>query len=307
MTSTEGPKTEDSDFINILLKSTIFCLEETKREVFIPNYECFNSTRSDSRSGGVCIGIHRSLSGRAKLLKTNCPDFQAVTIYPQDEDKFTIINVYDSPEHSSYKAKRKAFGNDPSSQLTTLELLQEFREQSPNIGEVLMVGDFNARTAYQNISTDELESEIDTEYPMALSYAGKSLRTSKDSVLNNRGSLFLDFLASNSLQILNGCSLGDIFGDFTSINYNGCSVVDYMAATPNLKEEVLSFKVLELTKLSDHKPCLCTIKRTNTITDASDLLETLEDVPTRYKWNHETEETQSRFFWPKTNLNSEAE
>ena len=131
---------------------------------------------------------------------------------------------------------------------------------------------------------------------MALSYAGNSLRTSKDSVLNNRGSLFLDFLASNSLQILNGCSLGDIFGDFTSINYNGCSVVDYMAATPNLKEGVLSFKVLELTKFSDHKPCLCTIKRTNTITDASDLLEALEDVPTRYKWNHETEETQSRFF-----------
>lgn len=135
---------------------------------------------------------------------------------------------------------------------------------------------------------------------MALSYAGKSLRTSKDSVLNNRGSLFLDFLASNSLQILNGCSLGDIFGDLTSINYkyNGCSVVDYMAATPNLKEGVLllSFKVLELTKFSDHKPCLCTIKRTNTLTDASNLLEALEDVPTRYKWDHENEETQSRFY-----------
>ena len=145
MTSTEGPKTEDSDFVDILLKSTIFCLQETKREVFIPNYEFFNSIRSDSRSGGVCIGIHRSLSGRAKLLKTNCPDFQAVTLYPNDEDKFTIINVYDSPEHSSYKTKRKALGNDPSSQLSTLELLQEFREQFPNIGDVLMVGEYMHR------------------------------------------------------------------------------------------------------------------------------------------------------------------
>ena len=56
-------------------------------------------------------------------------------------------------------------------------------------------------------------------------------------MLNARGSLLLDFLACNKLQILNGCTLGDIFGKYM------CSVVDYMAATPDLKEAVLSFKI----------------------------------------------------------------
>ena len=94
------------------------------------------------------------------------------------------------------------------------------------------------------------------------------VRASKDQILNARGFLLLDFLACNKLQILNGCTLGDIFGEYTSVNYNGRSVVDYMAATPDLKEAVLYFRILELTKYSDHKPCICDLKCTNSMIDS---------------------------------------
>ena len=292
---TEGLKTDDGEFVDTLLKSTIFCLQETKQEIFLPNYKCFNSTRNDSRSGGVCIGIHRSLAGRAKELKTNSPDFQAVTMSPKDGKKFTIINVYDSPEQSSYKAKRKAESNSANPQLSTLELIEEFRAQNPNIGDVLMVGDFNARTGDCNVTSDELETNFDPEDSLSSSYTGKSNRISKDTKVNSRGSLLLDFLASNTLQLLNGCTLGDIFGEYTSVNYNGCSVVDYMAATPDLKDSVLSFRVLELTKFSDHKPCLCTLKLNNSFTDAANLLDALEDVPSKYKWNNDNGDNETRF------------
>ena len=48
---------------------------------------------------------------------------------------------------------------------------------------------------------------------------------------------------------------------FTLVNYNGASLVmvDYMAATLDLRESVISFDVQNLAKFSDHKACLCKI------------------------------------------------
>ena len=34
--SQEGPKMEDSDFVNILTQSSVFCLRETKKDFFSP-------------------------------------------------------------------------------------------------------------------------------------------------------------------------------------------------------------------------------------------------------------------------------
>ncbi|KAL5248129.1 hypothetical protein ACHWQZ_G017342 [Mnemiopsis leidyi] len=56
ITSKEGPKINDDEFVATLTKSTIFCLQETKKEFFLPNYECFNSTRNDSRANNTDLG-----------------------------------------------------------------------------------------------------------------------------------------------------------------------------------------------------------------------------------------------------------
>ena len=128
----------------------------------------------------------------------------------------------------------------------------EFRAQNPNMIEILLVGDLNARTGNRNVATEELKFDPDPEDFNTASYPGTTERASKDQILNARGFILLDFISCNKLKILNGCTLGDIFGEYTSVNYNGCSVVDYMAATPDLKEAVLSFKILELNKYSDN-------------------------------------------------------
>ena len=70
MTRFEGPKSEDPDFIEFITQSSIFCLQETKQEFFVPNYEWFNNNRSGSRSGGVFMGIHRSIAGHVTVVKT---------------------------------------------------------------------------------------------------------------------------------------------------------------------------------------------------------------------------------------------
>ena len=53
----------------------------------------------------------------------------------------------------------------------------------------------------------------------------------------------IDFLAFNSLFILNGCTVGDIFRELTSVDWNGASVVDCMAATQPFEVCIYKIKI----------------------------------------------------------------
>lgn len=120
----EGKKVDDDEFRKTLTSCPIFCLQETKEDLFIPDYQCFNSLRKGTRSGGLCIGVHRSISKQIKTLKTGSPDIQSVTLslrQSSDHKELTIVNVYDSPEHSSFKNRMRQNNTSPS--VTTLDTL----------------------------------------------------------------------------------------------------------------------------------------------------------------------------------------
>ena len=300
----EGRKIDDDDFMNVLTSCPIFCLQETKGKVFIPDYKCFNSVRPGSRSGGLCIGIHRSIAGNVKLLKTGSTDIQSVSIkFDFDPDKdieeLIVINVYDSPEHSSFKMKRRQDAGQGDT-ISTLDALLEFTMNDLNNGNngdfIYLAGDFNARTASSNFIFEDgdLDSEIDRlDLKSLSSHHYEMNRSSKDTVTNARGKLFLDYLACANLTMLNGCVLGDIMGEFTSVNYNGSSVVDYVATSQDLRGLVKAFKVLNLTKHSDHKPCETTLTIRHHFTAADDILESLQEAPVKYKWpNDDTIDTK---------------
>ena len=111
---TEGLKTEDEDFLKIISSHLIFCLQETKRKVTLPDFRCFNKLRVGSRSGGLCMGIHKSLAASAKEIKVKSQDIQVVTLEFPSRQKghiITLFNVYDSPEESSYKKKKALLGD----------------------------------------------------------------------------------------------------------------------------------------------------------------------------------------------------
>ena len=286
MDSGEGLKTDDAEFSDILTKNSIFCLQETKREICLPNYKCFNQTRCDSRSGGLCIGVQRTLAEKVKVLKTKYDDIQAITVTPNassNEGKFTLINIYDSPD----KTKRRLIGGET---VTTLDMLLEFVMSMNNndMGEIFLAGDLNARTRNLNNCTTDNEEFSARSAARVSSHPAESLRASKDNTLNARGKHLLDFLACTNLSLLNGNTLGDIFGEFTSVNYNGSAVVDYMAASPGVFKQVQCFQVLNLTRFSDHKPCICTLKLGHSYVSPDHLLDSLQDVPPKYKWNSDS-------------------
>ena len=74
---TLGKKTDQNEFTRILTSGLIFCLQETKGNVELPQYKCFNKLRSDSRSGGLCIGVHRSISEFVRPIMCESQDILA--------------------------------------------------------------------------------------------------------------------------------------------------------------------------------------------------------------------------------------
>ena len=279
----EGPKNKNTEVLKYLERHQIFCLQETKCHFSIPNYRCFNSNRKNSKSGGVCIGIHRSLEKHITHLETESEDIQAIKICGllRNPDKdLVIINVYDSPPTSSYKQTRSYVDS-------TLDQLIAFITTLPD-AEVLVTGDFNARCADKNYeATDEINNWVNSRGVSKLSYHEVSNRISEDKVLNSRGKNLLDVIGSIGLTILNGSVLGDIAGKYTCHLYNGSSTVDYILTSQNLKSKVESMIVGELTRFSDH--CNLSMKLDIALPISSILSASkYSKAPKRYPWNKES-------------------
>ena len=116
---------------------------------------CFNSLRKDSRSGSLCIGVHRSLEDKIKHVKIYSPDVQVISLRLQtspNKKDLSIINVYDSPEYGAYKIRKKKTSTEEY--IPTMEQLVEFVDSKNDLGEICLTGNFNACTGSENHETD---------------------------------------------------------------------------------------------------------------------------------------------------------
>ena len=283
-----GLKTRTQEFIMQLDGQQIFCLQETKAEVKIPDYVCRNQLRPDSRSGGLCIGVHRNIAHLVESVDTSkFPDIMAVRIAKEATDQskdLILVNIYDSPEASSYKAKKRKQGDIR----VTLDDLSCFLSSFACGTPYLIVGDMNARTGNlaepPRMDGHTLDNLIDGSF-LHDSYPMTSTRNSEDVTVNERGKTLLDLTAEADLKIFNGSTLGDIFGRFTCMRYNGSSVVDYMMVSKSLAASIHHFKVLNFTDISDHRPITCRL--TNCCQDLKTCQPNikLSEQPTKYLWN----------------------
>ena len=85
-------------------------------------------------------------------------------------------------------------------------------------GEVIVQGDFNART---NVINDTIvRDKFDTIF-MGNDYGDVPNRNSEDKVqADHRGKELLELCKSLQLVVLNGRKIGDLFGKFTSLQWN---------------------------------------------------------------------------------------
>ena len=136
--------------------------------------------------------------------------------HKQSGHKFTVCICYLPPEGSSRRCDGEAFYSD---------LMLKFYDYQ-NDGDVIICGDFNSRCGDESDYIEGVDNIPSREVI--------------DFKLNPYGQLLLDFLTDCNLCMLNG-RLGE--NNFTNINGNGSSVVDYMIVPHEQLERYQSFKV----------------------------------------------------------------
>lgn len=126
-------------------------------------------------------------------------------------------------------------------------------------GEVIVVGDMNARTGNlaQNNETNSVHVTINESVTIS-----EQQRNSRDDKINEHGRALHELCQSSSMVILNGHHAGDNPGSFTCVRPQGSSVVDYALVSPPVLDRI-GFKVDTLRPvLSDHCPLIVHLPKT---------------------------------------------
>ncbi len=264
----EGAKSEIEEVQRLIFAQDIFCLQETKGQFTIRDFKCFNANRKGTSSGGLCTGIRKSLAaGANRVYVPECDDILIIKLkakfFNLDKD-LNLINVYDSPSHGSYKKRMKSNNDDFTS---TRDHLEECLALIPASEDIVLLGDLNARTSTLNevlTPCNFRDINVELEPPTSWDFSKLPRRNNQDKTLNANGKPFIELLQTTEMIILNGRTVGDIFGSPTCVQRNGISTVDYICVSPRLLQRVRYFKVGNLTPYSDHRPISSAINTNST-------------------------------------------
>ena len=286
--SFEGNKFENSNFVEIINHHDFACLQETRRDVHLAGYRSVCNTRNDKKHGGVSILIRNNLIEGTEIIKNlENSDYMVCKLnkefFSTPTDVF-IVNSYIKPQNSSATTPADN-GREAIKHIE--DVINDLRQH----GDIILCGDFNARIGQKPGTIDDNSNNF---IPLPDDYIPDELppRHSQDIMTNTYGNYFINLIQNNQLKILNGRTLGDFTGQFTSIQKNGCSVIDYFAVSNGLYDKVDFMKVLKFNEFSDHRPLSIQVKCNNfTASNIRPLKDCFEHAPCRYILNEESIQT----------------
>ncbi len=246
---------------NMLSSHDIICLLETwsninnENEIVLKGYTPFYSSRSikhkDARrdSGGVAVLVRDEI---AKYISRQ-PNLSDDAIWLKIDSKLGLAPsdvylgaIYIPPEKSSFTVNNA---------LDNWDIIEREITDFKNKGKVLLCGDFNSRTGLlkDHIALDSCDNF--PHLPRNYDPDPENIRNrcNLDTTINNYGRQLIDVCNGQFLCILNGRVIGDYFGNYTCLKYNGSSVVDYNLISKDIFTLVESFTILPLTEFSDHR------------------------------------------------------
>ena len=291
---TIGDKTKCNDFIQLITKHDFIAITETWTENIpnIPNYLSFSTapqkitktkgSKSNGRkSGGICIYYRKNYKNFIELIKTSenfiwCKISKSIL---QKRKDLYICSVYIPPENSTYF--------DPDIFETLENEIDYFLRLGHN---VLLLGDFNARTSNNNDTINTEGSDFITGDLSDLSLK-TVLRNSFDSAYNSHGNKLISFCKSLDLKILNGRVRGDSLGRATYHGPKGSSTVDYIIVDQQFFNSISYLVVEQPNPLSDHCPIsawtnpILQNKLDNDVTNRNS--DNLQKLPFQFHWSSE--------------------
>ena len=146
-------------------------------------------------------------------------------------------------------------------------------------------GDFNARikSVVENIAQDKFDKDLGIENTLETVLITRNSEDMK--IVNKRGKEFLDICRINDLSIVNGRTIGDIFGLYTCHQKKGSSVVDYLLTSCHNLHNIVDFSVGEHQPLlSDHCPIRADIQLKSALKVDSQSA-TLHALPKTFIWD----------------------
>jgi exonuclease III len=253
-------KLQADDVRELLGKYDFISLQETHTSVnniynvcvdldgYIPILK--HSTKQNRRggrgSGGLLFLYKQSLQNSVTAIPTDNPYTPWVKVRgkPMGWDKdLYICSLYIPPADSPYF----------HDQFTDLE--NEIA-QFGHLGNVLMMGDFNARTADNGrFLHDFIPGDNDKFLSLPVDYIADSnlkSRQSLDTAINSHGRKLVEMLIATQIRILNGRTPGDYTGKLTCHTKQGSSAVDYMMLQEHFIENVVCLNVGKPTQHSIH-------------------------------------------------------
>ncbi|NRB81826.1 MAG: endonuclease/exonuclease/phosphatase family protein [Saccharospirillaceae bacterium] len=278
-----GPKVDDQNFLQTIIKHDIICLQEIRRSIKVPGFRSFCNLRQGEKHGGVGILYKNELSPGVQRIKNTIGDIIACKLkksFFNVSSDIIIINAYVKPANTS----SKTYDSDGQDTLKQLDnLVSKLREQ----GEVILCGDFNSRIATEPDYIEHDSTGNDNFVPLPDDYVPDNLtkRNSEDKKTNSYKRPFLELLINNHIHILNGRTLGDLKGSKTCIQYGGSSVVDYFIASAAIKKYIRHMNVMPFTIYSDHKPIALNLKLGHENVLQCKNLNDYDKAPLRYKFD----------------------
>ncbi len=282
-----GNKLIHRDFISEIGNSDIVGLTETHihkeilGELDIPGYSRIaykNETitgKTKKGHGGIAVFIKEHLVKKVTPIQTDREYSIWIKIkneVSQGQDDTFLSFVYMNPHKSNADDTKK------------FRVLQDEVMHFQKKGHVILTGDINARTGKRNdyilpdkhnLISEEGEEDNSSCLPE---------RNSEDQKLDNRGEEVLEMCKSLGLAILNGRKPGDMFGKFTSIQWNGCSVVDYVISDFGAFDDILFLEVGKYSPwLSDHCPLHFSISNEPGVV-ADEASSDRVEAPKQYVW-----------------------
>ena len=271
--------------MNLIKNHDLTILTETWSN-FTPEINGYNQFSINSRkhtkksgrsSGGITIIYRNFLKNKIEIVKSssNCVWCKiSKTILERQKDLF-ICSLYIPPINSSY------FEDN------LFENLELDIEKFSKLGNIMMLGDFNARTGLESDLVSKEGNDAITNDCSTLSDDAK-LRRNFDEKTNSHGKNLLDLCPTFDLNILNGRTLGDSLGKATYHGRNGISVVDYIITNQSLFQSVNYFVVNQPSFLSDHSS-ICTWINTSLIISNPENRDsrppTLRSLPPQFLWS----------------------
>ena len=284
-------------YVNRMLKKfDIVCLNETwtnadtEKDIQLQGFEpfcssrCYRNKKANRDSGGVAILVKNNflkfVSRQPNVYEDSIWLKIDKNLFGTNKDIY-LCNFYLPPENSS---------SNINSDLDKWDLLEREIQMFNTKGFVLLCGDLNARTGTQ-LDFIPLDSR-DAFFNLPHNYVTDPLtirsRCNLDTKVNNFGKKLLDMCIGKSLQIINGRTCGDFFGNYTCLKYNGNSTVDYNIISKPISDIVSSFQVLPYSEYSDHKPLSLEIQIKERPTSTPIVTIPMYDAPGKFVLNNDT-------------------